>query len=180
MSFKSLKGDKNELGPEESVDAEEDSDIEEGDEEGDEDEDEEEEDDDNDDDDEAEEEEEDAKEQKVDKRNKSKKRKHSDVDEDDDDDDEGEWVDVSADEGEEGDETAAKTSKLTLAEKEQLASKVSTERIFTQEDFKRIRIEQLKKKISDKNFNKAGKEKGSKTITIDSDASEDEDKKLKR
>lgn len=89
-------------------------------------------------------------------------------------------MNVSHDEDDDEEAAAKKeaaTSKLTLAEKEELASKISTERIFTQEDFKRIRLEQMKKKLSDKNFAK-NKDK-SKNIEIESDE-ENEDMKSKR
>lgn len=110
--------------------------------------------------------------------NKAKKRKHSEDDEDDDDSD-GEWVDVSS-EGEDEAETEEQSEekpeeKLTIAEKEEKALKVSTERILTQEEFKKIRMAQLKKKITDKNYVKKDKKKN---ISIDSESEGDE--KLKK
>ena len=112
-----------------------------------------------------------------------KRKKHS---EDDEDEDEEAWIDVSSEE-ENNDEAensenekqqAPEDTILTLKEKEEKASKISNERILTQEDFKKIRIEQLKKKITDKNFSKSGNQK--KTISIDTDNEEDEDSKAKR
>ena len=100
------------------------------------------------------------------KKNK-KKRKHSEDEEDDEDD---EWVDVSDDEA--PGEVVAEPDKLTLEEKQSLASKISTEKIFTQEDFKKIKLEQMKKKVSDKGFNK----NKNKNITVDEDNSEEEEK----
>lgn len=107
---------------------------------------------------------------------KNKKRKHSEdeeEEEDDDDDSDGGWINVSDDEqAAEGDDADKPEDKLTLEEKEQLASKVSTEKIFTQEDFRRIRQAQLKKKLTDKNFLKNSKDK-KKTISIDTDSEEE-------
>jgi protein SDA1 len=129
--------------------------------------------------DESDEEEEEEKEDNS--RRKSRKRKHSD----DEDEDEEEWVDVSEEEEEQLDDDAAadeaqeggekSTPKLTLEEKEHMASKISTERIFTQDEFKRIRIEQMKKKISDKNFVK-NKDKN-KVISIETDSEEENQSK---
>jgi len=64
---------------------------------------------------------------------------------------------------------------MTLEEKEQRAAKISTEKIFTQDDFKRIRLEQLRKKIDDKNFDKT---KNKKTITIE-DLEDEENENIK-
>ena len=101
---------------------------------------------------------------------KAKKRKHS---EEEDDDDSDEWVDVSSEEETKNDDenVESQVPKLTLAQKEKKASKISSEKIFTQEDFKRIKIEQLKKKVTDKNFTK-GKNKNE-TISIDTDEDEE-------
>jgi len=99
----------------------------------------------------------------------SKKRMHSE------DEDSDEWIDVSDEEAES--EVPIEESlepKLTLAQKEKKASKASTEKIFTQEDFKRIKIEQLKKKVTDKNFIKGKNKK--ETISIDTDENEEEEK----
>lgn len=109
---------------------------------------------------------------------KPKKRKHSEDDEDDSSD--GEWVDISSDgednqNGEVNSEQDA-TKFMTLAEKEERAQKISTERILTQEEFKKIRIEQMKKKLTDKNFDKKSNKK---TIKIDSDF-EENDERLKK
>jgi hypothetical protein len=65
---------------------------------------------------------------------------------------------------------------LTLEEKEAKASKISTEKIFSQEDFKKIRLEQLKKKISDKNFVK----NKSKMLKIDLDEDENSDEEANK
>jgi hypothetical protein len=46
-------------------------------------------------------------------------------------------------------------------------------RIFTQEDFKRIRLEQLKKKVIDKNFAKSKR----KNIEIDTDSEKEDELK---
>jgi len=97
-----------------------------------------------------------------------KRKKHSEDDED-----EEEWVDVSSEEN--SDDEANETEKpgdalMTLKEKEEKAAQISTEKILTQDDFKRIRIEQLKKKVTDKNFTKGGK----KTISIGTDDEEEE------
>lgn len=104
---------------------------------------------------------------------KTKKRKHSE-----DEDEEDEWVDVSDDDINPEDLKTEDNavSKMTLEEKEKKASQVSSDRIFTQEDFKKIRIEQLKKKVTDKNFTKG---KNKKNVSIDTD-SEDEEALAKR
>lgn len=113
------------------------------------------------------------------KKNRSKKRKHSD----DDDDDDG-WVDVSSDEddddliGQEDSSENAQVSLLTLEEKEEKAKQISTEKIFTQEDFKNIRLEQLKKKVTDKNFVKGAKKR--KVISIGDDDEDEENEKATR
>lgn len=108
------------------------------------------------------------------KRN-SKKRKHSEGEDDDSD----EWVDVSDEEENEGEENP-ELAKLTLEEKRQKAIEISSEKIFTQEDFKKIRQEQLRKKLSDKNFVK-NKDKGQlKNVEIDSDSDNEETKAAKR
>ena len=120
---------------------------------------------------EEEEEEEEQYEKAKPKNNASKKRKHSESEEE-----EGEdWVDVSSDDetllenvGEEG----VPKIKLTLEEKEKKASEVSSQRIFTQEDFKKIRLEQMKKKITDKGFVK-GKENRKKMLKIETDSESD-------
>lgn len=146
---------KQQTAPSKTLNVEEDSDIDENEEEWVEESEEEE---------ETEEEEEEEEKGKASGENKSRKRKHSEVDEDS---DEEEWVKVSDEEEQLKDETS---TKLTLEEKEKLASKISSERIFTQEDFKRIRVEQLKKKLSDKNF---VKNKDKKTISVDTDSEEE-------
>jgi len=61
--------------------------------------------------------------------------------------------------------------KLTLEEKAKLAMKNSSERILTQEDFKKIRLEQLKKKLTDKGYVKGE----NKNISIDNDEELDMD-----
>ncbi len=66
-------------------------------------------------------------------------------------------------------------NQMTLEEKEEKATKISTEKILTQEDFKKIRLEQLKKKVTDKNFAKSGGAKKRKVISIDDDEEEDEE-----
>ena len=104
----------------------------------------------------------------------SKKRKKHSEDEDD----EEEWIDVSSEEDRD-DESEKETpveTLLTLKEKEEKAAKISTEKILTQEDFKRIHVEQLKKKITDKNFVKGNK----KTISIETDDEDEENAKAKR
>lgn len=105
--------------------------------------------------------------------NNCKKRKHCKDDDD--------WINVTDDEEEDianGQfKSVQNTSKLTIAEKENLASRVSSEQIFTQDDFKRIKQEQLKKKLSDKTFLKNKKQK---LISIDSDNSENENQKTYR
>lgn len=123
---------------------------------------------------------------------KPRKRKHSESDEDED-----EWVDVSSaeDDDEEGDEGEFETDdeegeensddedeaeengedngeksadvKLTLEEKEKKASEISTQRIFTQEDFKKIRMAQMKKKLTDKGFLKGKEKTKAKMLKID-------------
>ena len=58
--------------------------------------------------------------------------------------------------------------------------KISSEKIFTQEDFQKIRAEQIRKKMSDKNFVKA-KDKGKlKNIEINSDSETEETAAAKR
>jgi protein SDA1 len=109
------------------------------------------------------------------------KRKHS---EDEEEDSDGEWVDVSDEEGDEKEvgEENPELAKLTLEEKRQRAIEISSEKIFSQEDFKRIRQEQIRKKMSDKNFVKA-KDKGkisNKNIEINSDSDDEETKAAKR
>ncbi|RNA26571.1 SDA1 -like protein [Brachionus plicatilis] len=102
---------------------------------------------------------------------KPKKRKHSEDEEEEN--SEGEWVDVSSD-GEDEDNSEQDQNKLmSLVEKEEKAQKVSTERILTQEEFKKIRIEQMKKKLTDRNFDKNSKNK---KIKIDSDIEEDNER----
>ncbi len=114
------------------------------------------------------------------KKPKSKKRKHSEDDEEDDD-DESEWVNISDQDGDDANKEETTVSKLTLEEKEQKASKISTEKIFTQEDFKKIKIEQLKKKITDKNFTKGKNKNQQQTVQIDTDSgSDNEAKQAKR
>jgi protein SDA1 len=116
--------------------------------------------------------------------NKTKKRKLSDDDEDEDDEDsEGEWVDVSSGEDDEEEldnkeEENIETKKLTLQEKEDFAMKVSTEKILTQEEFRKIRLEQLKKKVTDKGYLKGAKKR--KVLNIDTDSEDDEENKAKR
>ncbi len=106
---------------------------------------------------------------------RGKKRKHSE----DDDSDEGDWIDVSDEEGDVGVENP-ELAKLTLEEKRQKAIEISTEKIFTQEDFEKIKAEQIRKKLTDKNFVKT-KDKGRlKNITIDSDSESEEAKAAKR
>ena len=126
---------------------------------------------------EGEEEEEEENNDKKESKN-NKKRKHSE-DEDEEESDEEDWHDVSSDDDEggevaEGEEKAEKASKMTLEEKEKKASEASTQRIFTQEEFKKIRLEQMKKKISDKGFVK-GKENKKKMLKIDTDSDSDEE-----
>ena len=115
---------------------------------------------------------------------KTKKRKCSaDEDEEDDDDDEDEWVVVTSDDEIVDEKEAGEgldTSKLTLEEKEQRAMKISSEKIFTQEDFKKIRQEQLRKKINDKNFVKSKDKIRKKNITIDTDSETEEVSRAKR
>jgi protein SDA1 len=115
-------------------------------------------------------------------KNKSKKRKRSDDDEDDEE-SESEWVDVSSSEEENGDiengeEEDLETNKLTLKEKEDFAMKVSTEKILTQEEFRKIRMEQMKKKITDKGYLKGAKKR--KVLNIDTESEDDEESKAKR
>ena len=104
----------------------------------------------------------------------SKKRKKHSEDEDD----EEEWIDVSSEEDrdDEAEKETPVETLLTLKEKEEKAAKISTEKILTQEDFKRIHVEQLKKKITDKNFVKGNK----KTISIETDDEDEENAKAKR
>jgi protein SDA1 len=104
----------------------------------------------------------------------SKKRKRSN--EDDEESEEEDWVDVSSGDEElpEGEEEGTSKPKLTLEEKERKAADVSSQRIFTQEDFKKIRLEQMKKKITDKGFIK-GKENRKKMLKIDTDSDSDQD-----
>lgn len=105
---------------------------------------------------------------------KSKKRKHSE-----DEDDEDEWVNVSDEDGEAGEENP-ELAKLTIEEKRAKAMKISSEKIFTQEDFQKIRAEQIRKKMSDKNFVKS-KDKGKlKNIEINSDSDNEETAAAKR
>ena len=67
-----------------------------------------------------------------------------------------------------------------LEEKRQKAIEISTEKIFTQEDFEKIKAEQIRKKLTDKNFVKT-KDKGRlKNIAIDSDSESEEAKAAKR
>ncbi len=104
----------------------------------------------------------------------SKKRKRSDDDEDEEENDE-EWIDVSSGDEEIPDnEEDPSKPKLTLEEKEKRAIDVSSKRIFTQEDFKKIRLEQMKKKITDKGFVK-GKENKKKMLKIDTDSDSDQE-----
>lgn len=108
--------------------------------------------------------------------NRGKKRKHSECDSDSDSED---WVNVSGDEDDAGEENP-ELEKLTLEEKRQKAIQISSEKIFTQEDFKKIRQEQIRKKLSDKNFVKS-KDKGKmKNFVIDSDSDNEETKAAKR
>lgn len=102
---------------------------------------------------------------------KPKKRKHSEDDEEES--SEGEWVDVSSDGEDQENSEQDQTKLMSLAEKEERAQKISTERILTQEEFKKIKIEQLKKKLTDKNFDKKSKNK---TLKIDSDVEENEER----
>ncbi len=122
-----------------------------------------------------EEEDEEEKEEKKAGPRRSKKRKHS---EDEDDDSDGEWIDVSDSDDDEkaAGEENPELAKLTLEEKRQKAIQISSEKIFSQEDFKKIRQEQIRKKMSDKNFLKS-KDKGQKNIEIDSEDDDDEETK---
>jgi protein SDA1 len=102
----------------------------------------------------------------------SKKRKRSDDDDDEDEDEEEGWCDVSSGEegeGNENEDDESKPSKLTLEEKVKKAADVSSQRIFTQEEFKKIRAEQLKKKVTSNGFVK-GKENKKKMLKIDTDS----------
>ena len=117
---------------------------------------------------------------------KAKKRKYESEDESDEDDDGGEWVDVSDEDDDEEALAAAATGGedpatqlMTLEEKEAKAIKISTEKILTQDDFKKIRLEQLKKRITDKNFVKNPLKKR-KTINIDESDGSDDESKAKR
>lgn len=107
---------------------------------------------------------------------RGKKRKHS---EEDDDDSDGEWIDVSDEEGKAGEENP-ELAKLTLEEKRRMATEISTQKIFTQEDFQRIRAEEQRKKLTDKNYTRTKDQGRIKNITIDSDSESEEAKAAKR
>jgi protein SDA1 len=113
----------------------------------------------------------------------SKKRKHSEEEDEEDSDEDDGWIKVSSDEEAvdaetESDVKGVDTSKMTLEEKEKRAMDLSSQKIFTQEDFKRIRMEQMKKKLSDKGFVKDKKKKKMR-INLDSDGDEDEESRMK-
>ncbi len=92
---------------------------------------------------------------------------------DEDDDSDEEWVDLehSSDEAEQGTDEN-KESKLSETDREAKALMVSTQRILTQDDFKRIQQEQLRKKIED-----TSKKSSQKRKTVDIEDSEDEEAK---
>ena len=120
--------------------------------------------------------------EKVNADGKIKKRKYS-TDGDDDNDEDDEWVVVTSEDeiiDKKETEDVLNTSKLTLEEKEQRAMKISSEKIFTQEDFKKIRQEQLKKKINDKNFVKSNDKIRKKNISIETDSETEEVSRAKR
>jgi protein SDA1 len=98
---------------------------------------------------------------------------------DDDDDNDDEWVDLkhTSDEEEEstGDDENKDTDgakQLNETDKNAKAILASTQCIFTQDDFKRIQQEQLRRKVEDKTKKSADKRK-----TVDIDDSDDEDAK---
>lgn len=94
------------------------------------------------------------------------------IEDDEEDSDEEGWVDVSQseDEAEKNEANGDDKPKLDEKDKVQKALEISTQRILTQEDFKRINREQIRKKVEDTNS-------ASKRKNVEISESEDEDAK---
>ncbi|KAL0163196.1 hypothetical protein M9458_042592, partial [Cirrhinus mrigala] len=83
------------------------------------------------------------------------------------DDDDGEWVKVHHSSDEEQTEVAEKLKNIPVDERKAKAAAVSTSRLLTQDDFKKIRVAQMAKEIT------SATRKGQKRKTVDNDEEEE-------
>ncbi|XP_075785546.1 protein SDA1 homolog [Pelodiscus sinensis] len=81
-----------------------------------------------------------------------------------DDDEDGEWIDVHHSSDEEQQEVAEKIKNMPIEEQKAKAAAVSTSRVLTQEDFKKIRLAQIAKELN----SAPGKAAKRKNIEMDS------------
>ncbi|XP_043828701.1 protein SDA1 homolog [Dromiciops gliroides] len=88
--------------------------------------------------------------------------------EEEDDDEDGEWIQVHHSSDEEQQEIAEKLKNVPVEERKAKAAAVSTSRVLTQEDFKKIRLAQLRKEMDAA----PGKAQKRKNFEIDSDEEE--------
>ncbi|KAG7499171.1 SDA1-like [Solea senegalensis] len=84
-----------------------------------------------------------------------------------DDDEDGEWVDVHHSSDEDTGEVAEKLQSIPVEERQAKAVAVSSSRLLTQDDFKKIRLAQMAKEVN------AAPGKGQKRKIVDSDNEED-------
>uniref|UniRef100_A0A8C3V1B5 Protein SDA1 n=1 Tax=Catharus ustulatus TaxID=91951 RepID=A0A8C3V1B5_CATUS len=90
--------------------------------------------------------------------------------EEEEDNDDGEWIDVHHSSDEEQQQVVKKVKSMPMEERKAKAAAVSTSRLLTQEDFKKIRLAQLSKELA----SAPGKAAKRKYIEIDDEEEEEE------